>query len=454
MRTCKGFLSICAGLLAAAALSGCGNSSTKETVPTTVTLFNAHSVIFTNNSTMTMGYNAFGQLGDGTLEKREAATLVGDLRRMTGGAVGGVHTLAFSNQTTMVWAWGYNAYGQLGNTTVSTSAGYAYSAKPVLVEFKEPHGRVTDVAAGGYHSLAVAGGSVFAWGYNVTGAVGDPSVTNPNYPVKLGTDRYGVPLPTTASHVAAGGLHSLALFDEGATASVYAWGSNSYGQLGFSHYSSYSTKPRKVDLSVATGKVEQIGAGGKFSLALDVKRRNNAFGNISSQTLWGWGYGGVGQLRKDPKDLSMLTAGKTDTAYSEAPLPIFSATGVQATTVVIKKFVAGLDHVLLLLGERDNDGSDGSWTVQAVGFNFYGQLGNNMGNGTSVSSFELVNVLNAGGTDILKGATDIAAFGHHSLALVNGKWYAWGNNNMGQLGSTASTSSATNPKIPVLVTGF
>lgn len=271
-------------------------------------------------------------------------------------------------------------------------------------------------------------------------------------PVKLAKDAADADLPATAVQVAGGGLHSLALFQDGAANSVYAWGSNSHGQLGFSPYSTGTytpLKPNKVRLTEVVGKVEQIAAGNKFSLALEVVR--DGLDNPTGQKLWGWGYGAAGQLKADPRNLAMLVANNTDTAYSYKPVLMFA--GPLAGNVFITKIAAGLDHVLLLL-------SDG--TVQTVGFNFYGQLGNDMNpvvvNGTStstaVSSFELVNTLNTDGTGNLTGATDIAAFGNHSLALVNGKWYGWGNNNMGQLGSPASSSSAGNPKRPRLVEGF
>jgi len=440
-------LLICAGLFTTAALSGCGSSSTTETVPNTVSIFNSHSVIFRNNSTMTIGYNEFGQLGDGTLDNRAIAALVPGLGHMTKGAVGAAHTLVFSNHTSVVMAWGYNGYGQLGDPSISTTAGLAYSSTPKTVPLG---GLVSDVAAGGFHSLAVAGGAVHGWGYNGNGQVGDGTFTNQTAPVKLTQDISGAALPATAVQVAGGGLHSLALFDEGATASVYAWGNNSHGQIGFSPYSSpvnYS-RPKKVRLTEVTGKVEQIAAGGKFSLALEVVR--DGLGNITGQTLWGWGFGGAGQLGADPKTLDMLVATNSETAYSYTPRVLYTVSGAVLGNTVIKKFVAGLDHVLLLLGDG---------TVQALGYNFFGQLGNNKGlspsdKDTSATSFELVHTLDELGTAPLTGATDIAAFGNHSLALVNGVWYGWGNNNMGQLGNPAPVSSAGNPKIPVLVQGF
>ncbi|WP_226377676.1 RCC1 domain-containing protein [Citrifermentans bremense] len=440
---------ICAGLLTAAAVSGCGGSKKNETIPTTVAIFNSHSLIFRNNTAMTMGYNAFGQLGDNSLENRAVATKVFGLGHMTGGAAGAEHTLAFSNHTSVVMAWGYNAYGQLGDPAISTSVNTAFSSTPVKVQLERP---VTGVAAGSFHSLAVANGSIYAWGYNGYGQVGNGNTTNQNKPVKL-TNYTGASL-NIAKSVAAGGYHSAALLTNGI---VYAWGDNSYGQLAFSPNSTAKSNiPVKVPVPVTAGQVEAIAAGGKFTLALEVVR--DAFDKIIGQTLWGWGFDGVGQLGIDPASATLpkRQAGKNDTAYTRTPVAVRSIPTADATTIVIKKFVAGTDHILLLLGARDSNASDGSWTVEAVGYNYFGQLGDNMGLGgtsTEISSFMFVHTIGIGGTGNLTGVTDIAAFGQHSLAKVGGVWYGWGNNDMGQLGNPASTSSAGNLKIPVLVQG-
>jgi len=432
MEPCRRFsLLFCAGLLALASLSGCGSSTTTETIPSSATILYAHSVIFRNQSTMTMGYNGFGQLGNGTLTSRSTAEIVPGLGRMQKGVAGAEHTMVFGNNSS-VMTWGYNFYGQLGN---GASGSNTFSSSPVKVPL---HALVDDIAAGGFHSLAVAGGVINAWGYNVYGQVGNGTATNAPTPVKIETDIDDAPLGA-ASQVAAGGTHSVALVN----GSVYTWGNNASGQLGFNNFSAANLsikKPRKVlSLPSTGGQVEQIAAMGRSTLALEVVR--DGTGNITGQTLWGWGYNGTGELGKDPATLP--------TSYQ--PVPVFS-TVTAADPIVIKKIATGLNHLLLLLGlESTKNVSDGSWTVQALGFNFFGQLGND----TTVNSFTLVETLMTSTPRVvLTGVTDIAAFGNHSLALINGAWYGWGNNNMGQLGSPPPASSAGNPKIPQLVLGF
>ncbi|MBU5638247.1 chromosome condensation regulator RCC1 [Geomonas sp. Red69] len=440
---------ICAGLLTAA-LSGCGGSSSKDHIPSTVTIFYSHSVIFRNHSTFTMGYNGFGQLGDGTLTKREVAVHVPGMDNMVlpgaKAVAGNEHTMVFGNITSLVSSWGYNLYGQLGaGSKVSTTYPDAYSSKPVEVWM---HATVTDIAAGGYHSLAVAGDKLYAWGQNTYHQVGNNSTTNATAPVQVTTGRDGEDL--TLLHplqVAAGGLHSLALLTTGGGTPVnyvYAWGGNSYGQVGFgkTSFGTYSTscaRPRKVTFpDTLTGTIEQVAALGSASLALEVQRDN--LGAIASEILWGWGYNDAGELGDliEHGNVTPLTL-----KSSPDPVPVFTVTGK-----VIKKMVTGTNHILLLLGDPGNDGSDGSYEIQSIGNNYYGQLGN----GTFTNSSSLVYVLQTFGGAHFAGATDIAAFGTCSFAKVNGVWYGWGNNSMGQLGNTVDTTSGVPYfKVPVTV---
>ncbi|WP_224985007.1 RCC1 domain-containing protein [Geomonas agri] len=436
MQNCRRFrLLICAGLLTAA-LSGCGGSSTNDHIPSTVTIFYSHSVVFRNHSTFTMGYNGFGQLGDGTLTKREIAVHVPGMDNMVlpgaKAAAGNEHTMVFGNMSSLISTWGYNLFGQLGvGSQVSTNYPDAYSPKPVSVWM---HATVSDIAAGGYHSLAVAGDRLYAWGYNGYHQVGDDTTTNATSPVLIITGRDGEDLTQfQAKQVAAGGLHSLALLTTGGATPVnyvYAWGGNAYGQVGFGKtsfdtYSASSTRPKRMTFSEATGTIEQIAALGNASLALEVQR--DILGTITSETLWGWGYNDAGELG----------TGIAALKSSSVPVKVTTFSAVDGNSLVIKKIATGTNHILLLLGPRDSVASDGRWTVQAIGNNFYGQLGDD----TFTNSSTLVQLLGLSGLVQPPVITDIAAFGTSSFALINGTWYAWGNNNMGQLGNTVDTTS-------------
>ena len=441
IRKSSGILA-CAGLVALALFSGCG-SSTTVAIPSVATVFYAHTLVFRNNSAMTTGYNGFGQLGDGTLNTRGVAVLVPGLGHLVGGATGAEHTLAFGN-TSSVKAWGYNLYGQLGNATVSTVGLTAYSALPVdVIGF---HGQtVTGVAAGGFHSLAIAGGTVYGWGYNGYGQVGDGTFVNQITPVQVRDGMSGIPLGSSvapALQIAAGGNHSLALLSDG---TVWAWGRNIYGELGIDPLSingGYSQNAFPVlSQGAPLRNVVQIAAGGSNSYAL-----------LGDGTVWAWGYNGLGQLGKNPADkaATATTPFVPGTFYSFAPVQVMLADGV--TPLVARQISAGSDHVLARLA----DGSVMGW-----GFNGLGQLGNN----SIIDSFVPVTVLGPGtaiSNPPLAGATDIIAFGSHSLAKVGGAsvpggigvWYGWGDNGFGQLGNTISTTSIGYLLIPQSMLGY
>src|SRR3990170_328103 len=83
----------------------------------------------------------------------------------------------------------------------------------------------SQIAAGSYHTLAIkSDGTLWAWGYNYYGQLGDGASGGGNYkttPVQIGTG-------TNWSQIAAGGYHTLAIKSDG---TLWAWG-NYYGQLG------------------------------------------------------------------------------------------------------------------------------------------------------------------------------------------------------------------------------
>ena len=172
--------------------------------------------------------------------------------KVTAIAAGGYHSLAVTS-TGQVLAWGDNAYGQLGDGSTTHS--------DVPVSVKLPAGsKVTAIAAGCDHSLAVTStGQVLAWGDNAYGQLGDGSTTHSDLPVT-------VKLPgTQVTAVAAGNDHSLALTSTG---QMLAWGDNDLGQLGDGN-TTQSHVPVTVRLPTGT-KAVKLGAGsvGDYSLAL------------------------------------------------------------------------------------------------------------------------------------------------------------------------------------------
>jgi alpha-tubulin suppressor-like RCC1 family protein len=389
----------CAALLLFTLLNGCGGGSSTTTETTTpvssVTVYYGHSAAFQNTSTvMTWGYNGSGQLGNGSTTMSAGPVNVLEngvkFRVPTGGlAIGAAHTLAFYNNST-VRAWGANFYGQLGNGSIANGV-----LNPVKVRNLS---RVVAVAAGGNHSLALTSDStVWSWGNNLTGQLGNNSIFSSYSAVQV--QDIGAPL-TGVKAIAAGAHHSLALKTDG---TVWAWGYNQYGQLGGA-YGSVSTVPMQV---ASLNSVKLIAAGGQFSVA--VKDDN---------TVWVWGYNGFGQLGQNPETVPS----------SVVPLQV---TGIPGTITAV---TAGSDHILVLTQKVDS-----SWSVWGWGYNGLGQLGN------SASNIEQLTPVQVGGLDNLfdmaltvDGLHPILAVGHHSLARTSAGLWAWGSNNYNQLGFVTS----------------
>jgi alpha-tubulin suppressor-like RCC1 family protein len=200
------------------------------------------------------GGNSSGQLGDGTTIDRELPIAVGG-PLCDQVAAGSEHSLALAIDGT-VWAWGLNTDGQLGDgTTVSRSAPYQLTSVSAIIA----------VAAGSAHSVALkSDGTVWAWGLNANGQLGDNSTTQRTAPVQVRTDASS--LLTEVVAIAAGDAFSLALKSDG---TVWAWGLNTNGQLGDNStvQRNVATQVKTAASTYLTG-ITAIAAGASHSLAL------------------------------------------------------------------------------------------------------------------------------------------------------------------------------------------
>jgi len=342
-------------------------------------------VVWSQDVVSAWGRNDYGQLGDGTYSyDSNTPVRVSGLTGIRAIAGGGLHSLALKSDGT-VWAWGRNNYGQLGDLTFTTTS------VPVQVVGLS---NMTVIAAGFDHTLALErNGTVWAWGRNDYGQLGDGTNATTNGPVPV-SGLFGI------RAIAGGGLHSLALKSDG---TVWAWGYNLLGQLG---NGTYTTSNTPVQVSGLTNVIAI--AGGYFhNLALK-----------SDGTVWTWGWNYYGQL------------GDGTYSYdSNTPVQVSGLTGMIA-------LAGGGSHSLALR-------SDGR--VWAWGSNDVGQLGNGGTNTTSNTPVPVSGLI---------GVTVIAGGEFHSLALKSdGTVWAWGRNDRGQLGD------GTNPPIvstntPVQVSGL
>jgi alpha-tubulin suppressor-like RCC1 family protein len=307
-------------------------------------------------------------------------------------AGGNSHTIALKTDGT-VWAWGKNNSGQLGVETTETCGNVNCSTIPVEVNGLTD---VVTIAAGGVHTIVLeSDGTVWAWGNNWTGQLGDGTTINSPTPRQVDL--------TDVNAIAAGWLHTIALKSDG---TVWAWGSNQYGQLGAttSETCGYSSTPCSTTSVQVIGltDVTAIAAGDYHTVALK-----------TDGTVWAWGRNYSGQL------------GDGTTTDSATPVQVSDLTDVIA-------IAAGDYHTVAIK-------TDG--TVWAWGSNWSGQLGD----GTTINSTTPVQV------NDLTDVTAIAAGDYHTVAIrTDGTVWAWGKNNFGQLGDGTKTNSTT----PVQVSGL
>ena len=297
-----------------------------------------HTAILNSDGTVwTAGRNQYGQLGIGTNTDSAEAVQITGLDAVSTLVAGDNHTLALKNDGT-VWAWGKNTYGQLGNQS-STNA-----SAPVQV--LDDNGDaylegVVAIAANADYSLALkADGSLWGWGLNDQGQLGDGTVNSHNLPVQVkGTGRTGY--LTDVVGMAAGEKHALVVKSDG---TVWAWGDNQYWQLG-DHSDMESFTPVQVTGSGGTGTltdVVAVTAGRDASYALK-----------ADGTVWAWGYNAFGQI------------GDGSTTHAEAPVQVKGENGTGYLTGV-----AELSANLATVYAKKSDGTVWGW-----GNNEFGEFG-------------------------------------------------------------------------------
>ncbi len=328
-----------------------------------------HSVaVSADGSVHAWGANFASQLGDGQEAQQPTPVLLTSLSQVKAISAAGEfsHTLALKDDGTL-WAWGFNTFGQLGDG--STADSYL----PVQVNTPS---RISAMTAGHFHTLAVSGGTLLAWGNNSDGQLGDGTLTDRLLPTPVN----GL---ATVTQVAGGYAHSVALLADG---SVWAWGNNEGGQLGNGSLAS-SAQPLPI-AGIAT--VTAIASGADHVLAL-----------LADGTVWAWGANYDGQIGNATRDDALrpvqvpglvnigaiaagdshsMAVGRDGTLWTWGGryIDVYGADydveiAVDTTT---PQAAVELDHVATAAGGYSNAfalKTDG--TVWARGYNFTGQIG-------------------------------------------------------------------------------
>ena len=285
----------------------------------------------------------------------------------------GVSTTAALRNDGKAFSWG--ARNSLGRQEPAAQGSF-----PKLIDNLSG---ILQISMGGEHGLAVlADGALAAWGFNTYGQLGD------------GTTILGRQIPVTVVGVSsmvaasAGWTHSLALKSDG---TVYAWGTNQFGQFGTGAF---------VDSFVP---VQVLGISNVAAIATP---QHSSVALKRDGTVWAWGSNTRGEL------------GLGTRAVTPSPTQIAGLSGISKIWCQLNNCFA-----------RGTNGSTWAW-----GAGDAGSLGAGIATGDALSPIRVTP---------LDGYTDFALAGKAALGLkADGTVWAWGDNQLGQLGqgftSTAS----------------
>jgi len=222
-----------------------------------ITAGGGHALALGANGTLwAWGLNSNGELGSGNTNNQNTPQQIGQNDDWATLAAGRAHSFGIKASGSL-WAWGANDKGQLGtgNNQNKTS--------PFRIDDRRNWTVVE--ASESDHSLALqANGTLWAWGNNNKGQLGDGSTVNKNIPVQVGIENNWIAFSP-------GVEYSMGLRADG---TLWAWGRNDFGQLGDG-----TIIDRFVPVQIGNDSSWiHFGAGGF-----------NSFGQKSDGTHWAWG---------------------------------------------------------------------------------------------------------------------------------------------------------------------
>ncbi|MFD0820167.1 RCC1 domain-containing protein, partial [Micromonospora zhanjiangensis] len=334
---------------------------------------NTHTcAIRTDGALWCWGDNYSGQLGDGTTTGRTSPVRIGDTTATWARIDGGTSDTCAVRTDGSLWCWGGNYNGQLGDGTMTNRT------SPVRI------GDATNwasVSTGTNHTCAIrTDGSLWCWGFNRNAQLGvGASPYRALTPLRVGTE-------TNWASVTTGYAHTCAVRTD---RTLWCWGDSTDGQLGLGILG-YKATPTQVGTATWTG----VTTGYAHTCAVR-----------ADGTLWCWGENGYGQLG---------VAG----GFQTSPVQV-------GTANTWTRVDASVDSTCAVR----TDGSLWCW-----GNNMSGQLGD----GTTTHRSAPVRVGTA------TTWTDGFAVTYHTCAVrTDGGLWCWGNNMSGQLGDGTTTARST-----------
>ena len=136
--------------------------------------------VTTSGGVKCWGYNAYGQMGDGTTTNRTTPVNVSGLTSGVASISAGTHHTCAVTTSGGAKCWGYNAYGQMGDGT------FDYADRTTPVDVSGLTSGVASISTGALHTCAVTtSGGAKCWGYNQDGQLGDGTTTDSSTPVDV-----------------------------------------------------------------------------------------------------------------------------------------------------------------------------------------------------------------------------------------------------------------------------
>lgn len=327
------------------------------------------------------GNNAHGQLGDNTATNRPLPQQVSNLNNVVAVAAGTGHSMALKDDGT-VWTWGNNNVGQLGDGTIT---------KKRLPQQVSGLTSVVQIVAADNSSYALrSDGSVWAWGSNLSKVLGIGNVTSSQRnPVKVNT-------LSNIVKISAGYKNAAAIDSNGY---LYAWGSNSFGQVGTGTTNNEISSPL---LLTTITNVKDVSVG-----------HNNIMAITNDGKLWNWG----------KCDTSGTNESSICSSYTMNPTLVPDV--VNAQNIFTKETVA---FVI-----KDDD------LLWGFGYNVNGRLGRGHNTVSSQQKIPSPVVKSNDMSDELTNVISVSIGAGHSLALrSDGSLWTWGHNSLGSIGDGTS----------------
>jgi alpha-tubulin suppressor-like RCC1 family protein len=358
--------------------------------------------IKSDGSMWSWGQNYYGNLGLGTITNYNVVSPT-QIGTSSWSFVSSFrdHVLAIKADNTL-WSWGANVWGELGQGDLN------YRSSPVQIGTSS----WIAISAGNYHNLAIrSDNTLWAWGYNPNGELGQGDTIDRLSPVQIGTSSW--------SSVSAGYLCSFAIKPDG---TLWAWGKNRDGVLGQS------------DLIHRSSPVQ---IGGSWS---SISAARQALALKPDKTLWVWGWNnnnllGLGDEndRWSPVQLGLSSWSSVSAGYYNSSLLKSNntwwvcgypsqANGYKSTLTQIggSTWKQVGNTVTASYGIKSDE------TFWGIAENAYGELGQ----GDAVLRSKFVQV----GSEINQWS-DIATSRESSFGIrVDGSLWAWGANSNGELG--------------------